>query len=347
MPLSCLDTRRHFLKQAGMAGVFWATPLFANVATQNSWNAVQLLKMNKAALRYNPQGWAAWQNDRQVVGWNPKTRGPTLSITKSLAALAVARAMGEGWLKIHEKITETFAEWRGDSRKSRLTVLMLLQQTSGLESGAMKLYNQKPADKGRAALALKVIDEPETVFRYGPANWEILAELLQRKLIARKSSLDEFMRSKVLKPLHLTSPRWRKDQRGVPYLSTGCELNAEELGRLGQSLILLLRGKNTAGIKAADFAEAIRPSAVNPMFGGGLWRNAPVPTITIEVESALNDAQNPPWRFGGLSKEQPADFVALIGSGGRRLFLWPGDHKIIARLGSSHSWSDREFLDVC
>ena len=348
MHLSHLETRRHFLKLAGMAGAFWAaSPLCAEVAAQNFWSAAQLLKINKAALRYNPQGWAAWQNGNQVTAWNAKVRGPALSITKSLAALAVARAMSEGWIKINEKVADTFTEWRSDSRKSRITVRMLLQQTSGLESGALKLYNQKPADKGRAALALRVVDEPETVFRYGPANWEILAELLQRKLISRKSSLDEFMRNKVLKPFQLSSPRWRKDPRGVPYLSTGSELTAEELGRLGKSLIQLLKGKSSAGIKATDFAEAIRPSGVNPMFGGGLWRNSPEPRITIEIEAALSDAQNPPWRFGGLSKKQPADFVALIGSSGRRLFLWPSDNKIIARLGASNSWSDREFLDVC
>lgn len=295
------------------------------------------------------RGWAAWSGGRRVAAWNPGAEGPVLSITKVLAALAAANAAGEGWLSPGEKVAATIPEWSGDVRKSRVTVLMLLQQTAGLEAGVAALY-RNPADKGRNAIALRAVDEPGSVFRYGPACWEVLAELMQRKLSARGESLEGFLQRAVMSPLGLGSPKWRSDGKGRFFLSTGAELSVGELGKLGRAIAGLLRGESAGGIDAGHFGTMTRPSALNPMFGGGLWRNIHARksgAVEIEAENVLDPPRGPEfWKSACLSRKHPADLVALIGSSGRRVFIWPSQDRVVARLGVAATWKDRPFLDA-
>lgn len=301
------------------------------------------------ARRHGGRGWAAWQERLRLQAWQAGAEGPALSITKSLAALAAAKAAGEGWLSERETVADTIREWRGDARKPRITVSMLLQQTAGLEAGVAALY-RNPADKGRNAVALRAVDEPGSVFRYGPACWEVLAELMQRKLAARGGSLESFLHRAVMSPLGLSSPKWRSDGKGRFFLSTGAELSVQELGKLGRAIAALLRGGSAGGIDAGHFAAMTRPSAVNPMFGGGLWRNVHARksgAMEIEVEDVLDPPRSSAfWSGACLSTKHPAELVALIGSSGRRVFIWPSQDKVLARLGVAATWKDRPFLEA-
>lgn len=303
--------------------------------------------VDSAAACCGARGWGVWQDGRLLTGANEGTAGPSLSITKSLAGLAVCRGMDEGWLDPAERAATTITEWAGDARKSRITVRMLLQQISGLDAGVIPLYRAHPADKGRTAVSLPCVDEPGSVFRYGPGHWELLGEILRRKLVSRRLTLRSFMDKAVLRPIGLRTANWRSDGNGNPYLSTGVEFTIGSLGRLGRTLVRLLSGENCDGFSATDYQNVIRPSAVNPMFGGGLWanRNAARGACAIEVEKHLNDPQSAGfWRGSCLSNRQPAELVALIGSNGKRLYLWPSRKLVIARLGASANWSDQHFL---
>lgn len=272
-----------------------------------------------------------------------------MSLTKVLGALAATKAAGEGWLSDSERVAQTIPEWRGDPRKSRITVAMLLQQTAGLEAGVAALY-RNPYDKGRAALALAVVDEPGSLFRYGPACWEVLAELMQRKLAARGETLEKFLHRAVMSPIGLGSPNWRSDKKGRFFLSTGAEMSVEELGRLGRTLAALLRGAGADGFDPGIFARMTRSSAANPMFGGGIWRNANARhagAYPIEIENALDPPRSPGfWSAACISHRQPASLAALVGSSGKRVFIWPAEGKVVARLGRSPAWKDGAFLDA-
>lgn len=311
------------------------------------WTASRLERADALAKRYGGKGWVAWKGGRQVAAWNPEARDQALSLTKCLAALAATKAMEEGWLSDQERAAAAIPEWQGDPRKMRITVSMLLQQTAGLEAGVAALY-RNPDDKGRAAVALRAVDEPGTVFRYGPASWELLAELMRRKLSGRGETLEKFLHRAVMRPIGLSSPDWRSDKKGRFFLSTGAEMTVSDLGRLGRTVGALLRGESTAGFDAAHFARMTRPSAVNPIFGGGIWRNSNAGSPgahVIEVEDAL-DPPRPAgfWQRACLSRDQPSGMVALVGSSGRRVFIWPGEDKVVARLGRASSWRDGPFL---
>ncbi len=129
---------------------------------------------------------------------------------------------------------------------------------------------------------------------------------------------------------------------------TGAELSVTDLGRLGRTLGGLLSGNDSAGIAAGDFKEMTKPSSANPIFGGGLWLNRYAGRgRPIEVEGALDPARGPGfWRGACLSNRQPSSMVALVGSGGRRVFIWPQSGQVVARLGFSGRWRDGPLLAV-
>ncbi|HEY8991373.1 MAG TPA: serine hydrolase, partial [Luteolibacter sp.] len=227
-------TRREWLKwaAAGAVGGFSGCAAAAGECCSGP--------VDQVAGCWSPKGWALWHGRSRVQASHPDAYGPTLSITKTLAGLAVTKAVAQGKVSLDEPLHETFPEWRGDAAKRQITPRMLLQQTSGLEGGAGPLYSAHPADKGRAALALRVVDAPGTQFRYGPSHWEVLAEFLQRRLGGEP--LEGYLHRSVLRPIGLRSPEWRTDGRGRCYLSTGAKMTVEDLGKLGRTLATLLRG---------------------------------------------------------------------------------------------------------
>lgn len=310
------------------------------------WDRDLLESADRVARARGGRAWGAWEGGRLRKSWRTHERGPALSITKSLACLACARAAGEGWLRADERVSDTISEWKGQGAKQVITVRMLLQMTAGLKEGASELYRRSIADKGKVAVALPLLDAPGSRFRYGPVCWEVLAELLHRKCVASGETLERFLHRSVMKPMRLSSPDWRSDQRGRFYLSTGTELTVTDLGRLGRTLGELLSGRDAAGISAGAFQAMARPSRANPMFGGGLWRNRRGGR-EIEIEDELDPPKGPDfWKGACLSRHQPASLVALVGSSGQRVFVWPTEGRVIARLGYSRNWEDGPLLRV-
>jgi CubicO group peptidase (beta-lactamase class C family) len=292
-------------------------------------------------------GFGVWQGGRLVDGRSLGQRMPSLSITKTIAALAVVRAMSERWLDPDAPLTGEFPEWRNHPAKRRITVRMLVNQSAGFTSGAAELYRRTLADKGRAAVALPLIDPPGEQFRYGPACWEVLAEWLRRRLVIRGGTFEQFM-ARHLRKLRITGLNWRSDAGGRIFLSTGAELSVDDLGTLGRTVARLARGNDIAGLDAAAFANLASPRSANPMHGAGMWWNRQARTRDahpVEPERTL-DGPRPPafWRHACLSPKADPAWLALLGSSGKRVYVLPAADLVVARFGRSHNWSDQEFL---
>jgi CubicO group peptidase (beta-lactamase class C family) len=293
-------------------------------------------------------GYGVWQGGRMIDSLNPGAELGSLSLTKSIAALALTRAVAEGWLSFDGSLTDVIPEWRDDAAKSRITVRMLVNQTAGFAPSPGPLYRGKIQDKGRVAIALPLVHAPGTRFRYGPACWEILAEVLHRKLSADGSTLEKFI-DRVTGRIGLSSRNWRKDGKGRYYLSTGAEYGVRELGKLGHTLGKLARGLNDAGLDAGIFRDLASPRGANPMFGAGIWwnRNASkAGAAAIEPERLLDGVHEPAfWSRACLSTRAAAGWLAVIGSGGKRVYVLPDKDIVIARLGRAYGWHDGALLD--
>ena len=338
----CLSTmnRRQWLELTGSAGL---AALLSGCASSSRPGRIN----PAAAERLGGEGYGIWQGGRWISGRNPARRLPSLSITKSLAALAVVRAAGEGWIELDRPLIDVIPEWRSDPGKRLVTVRMLVNQTAGFSSGVAELYRGKIRDKGKVAIALPLIDPPGERFRYGPASDEILAEVLRRYLREHGSTTENLLRE-VMGRIGISSPDWRKDLTEHYYLSTGAEFSVTDLGRLGQVAAKLANGENTAGLRSDVFRDLASPRTANPMVAAGIWwnRNASkAGAFSIEPERNLNAVRPPSfWQLACLASDIDPNWLAMVGSGGKRVYVLPSRDLVIARLDRSASWNDGGFL---
>jgi CubicO group peptidase (beta-lactamase class C family) len=332
--------RRQWLNQAGLAGLSAMMPACSSSPRLDEINAA-------AAERLGGEGYGIWKGGRWNGGRRPDGRMPSLSITKSLAALAVVRGTQEGWLQLDRPLDRVLPEWRADAEKRRITVRMLVNQSAGFPSGVANLYRGEIQNKGKIAIALPLVDAPGTRFRYGPASSEILAEILRRSLRARGSTTEAFLHD-MMREIGISSPDWRKDLTGNYYLSTGAQFSLKDLGKLGQVIAKLASGNDAAGLQSAVFLDLASPRGANPMVSAGIWWNrnaARKGALSIEPERNIDDVRPPSfWQLASLAADLNPEWLAIVGSGGKRIYVLPSQDLVIARLDRSTSWNDAEFL---
>jgi CubicO group peptidase (beta-lactamase class C family) len=269
-------------------------------------------------------------------------RGPALvqtprvfSITKSLVSIGMFRDSMAGGISIGRPVS------RGPARGVRLADL--LNQTSGLEPMSGEFYSDGLEDKQRVFRQMKPARNPRS-FVYGASHWEVLAEEIA---LVHGTPLGAWIRRFVpgAKPEILA--RWRRDGKGRMFFSTGARMSARELLPAAQAVLAGMgrgHGKWPSEIRSLLFSGTRQ----NEMYALGFWLNrlaASDGSREIDVENSLDPP--PPsafWRKGCLAKSAPCDLLAMIGSGGQRVYVVPSRGLVIIRFGSGARFSDAEFL---
>src|SRR5213078_75397 len=235
------------------------------------------------------------QNGRTIFehyanGGSAGGRWPIFSGTKSFWGIAALAAVHDGLFKLDDLVSDTITEWKGDPRKSRITIRELLSQTDGIE-GASRLQRASIRDRNTMAIRLPAVAEPGSAFIYGPSHLQIFSELLRRKLQDR--AITAYVESRVLNRLGLRHLNYKKDARGNPLLATGFELTAREWARLGE-LVLGQGNYHGRRIISADLLrEAFASSPANPSYGLTFWLNQQASTgREIDIERVLDL----PWK---------------------------------------------------
>ncbi len=282
-------------------------------------------------------------------GATPERTFLVMSITKNLAALAIFAARGEGLLSLDEPVSKTIPEWRGDSGKSTLTIRNLLDQTSGLATGYNTIYARGVRDKNRLAISLPLVAEPGTRFAYAPGNYELLEEILRRKLSARRTDPLTYLSAKILVPLGIHAvEEWRRDRKGNPFFSAGAKLSARDLAKIGEFIRNRGRVWILPTLPPSAFDGAFTGSAANAMYGLSFWLNANASRAgadPLSIEGTLGRSRSPEeWRHSSIANVAPADLLAMVGSGGERCYIVPSRKLVIVRFGKSANFSDVEFL---
>jgi CubicO group peptidase (beta-lactamase class C family) len=272
-----------------------------------------------------------------------------LSITKNLAALTVLAAQTGRLLTLDEPASKTLTEWRGSGPRSRITIRELLQQTSGLSDGYNAIYARGVRDKNKAALALSSVATPGSIFHYDPGNYELIEEILRRKLAARGTDPLSYLTAKILMPLGIRpSPDWRRDRKGNPFFSAGARLTARDLAKIGEFVRTRGRVWIVPILPSAVFNDAFAGSAANSMYGLSFWLNtnaARAGAAALSIEGTLGERFPPErWRGSCLSPVAPPDLIAMVGSGGQRCYVVPSRKLVVVRLGRGRSFEDAEML---
>ena len=289
------------------------------------------------------------QNGRTIFehyanGGSARGRWPIFSGTKSFWGIAALAATRDGLFKFDDLVSDTITEWKGDPRKSQITLRELLNQTDGIE-GASRLQRSSIRDRNAMAIRLSAVAEPGSAFIYGPSHLQIFSELLRRKL--KGHDVISYFEGRVSNRLGLGRLNYKKDARGNPLPATGFELTAREWARLGE--LILGRGSyhGRQVVPAALLREAFAGSQVNPSYGLTFWLNQQASTgREADMERMLDlrwqDAQ---WANVCICRDAPADMVVGLGSGYQRLFVIPSLEAIIVRQGSGGArFSDARFL---
>jgi CubicO group peptidase (beta-lactamase class C family) len=282
--------------------------------------------------------------ERYANGGSARGRWPIFSGTKSFWGIAALAAVHDGLFKLNDSVSDTITEWKGDPRKSQITIRQLLNQTDGIE-GASRLQRASMRDRNAVAIRLTTFAEPGSAFIYGPSHLQIFSELLRRKLNGRTTT--SYIEARVLNRLGLGRLKYKKDAHGNPLPATGFELTAREWARLGE--LVLGRGNyHGRQIVPADLLrEAFVGSRANPSYGLTFWLNEQSRKLSGETDmERMLDLpwQSAQWTDVCICKDAPADMVVALGSGYQRLFVIPSLKTIIVRQGSNARFSDAHFL---
>jgi CubicO group peptidase (beta-lactamase class C family) len=271
-------------------------------------------------------------------GLGPKTRLPGRSMAQCVTGLMIGQLVSDGRLRLDE--TAPVAAWQrsGDPRGA-ITVRQLLQMRSGLrhrdgpgmglESDTERmLYLDGRDDMAAYAEAQPMRAVAGQTFAYSAATPVILADLAARALApggsaeARRAAVAQYLGSRVLEPIGLTSMTADYDRAGTLIGSSMIHANAPDWALLGD---FLRRNGSVEGaqILPRRWIEFMRrPSPRNPGYGALLWLNAPQPPGQDEL-----------WPARASDK-----LFACRGEHGQYLIGSPDQLLTIVRMG----WSDGE-----
>ena len=258
------------------------------------------------------------------------------SITKSLVSIGVFRDAVAGGLTIGRPVSFPPA--------SGARFADLLNQVSGLQPMSAEFYSEGLEDKHRVLGALKPARRSRG-FVYGAAHWEVLAEEIA---LVSGTPLEAWIRRFVPGAGPEVLARWRRDGRGRMFLSTGARMSARELLPATQE-VLTGMGKGPGRWPAEVRSLLASGTRENEMYALGFWLNH-CASLGDAREINVEDSLDPPpparfWRKGCLAGSAPSDLLAMIGTGGQRVYIVPSQGLAIIRFGSGASFSDAEFLN--
>ena len=216
----------------------------------------------------------------------------TKSFSGVMAAAAIEDGLLSGW---DERVADTIDAWRGDPRKSRITVRHLLSLTSGLDAGdvgTVPTYAE--------AIAAPAVAEPGARFEYGPVPYQVFGELMRRKLAGRYPDPLAYLDARILGPIGARYDAWRRGADGMPRLPSGAAFRAAEWATFGD---LVRRHGLVDGqplLRADLLAELFVGSDVRPTYGLTWW-------LLVDLDRPAPGA--------------PARAVAAKGAGIQRLYV--------------------------
>lgn len=309
----------------------------SNVRSLTTIEPVALRASAKYSAQHRGLSFLLIQDGRVLFEQNADKPFRIYSGTKAFWNLAALAAAQDGLIKLDDRVADTIAEWRNDSRKSQITIRQLLDFTAGLEP-EFRLHELHRGDRDAVAVKAAAVASPGSAFIYGPSALQVFHRVLKSK----ESSPTRYLERRVLRPLRLGAQRYLPDSAANPLLASGFILSAKQWAKLGR--LVLDDGRPI--ISGASLQQCWIGSAANSMFAFGWWNNrAAVSGREVDVERTLDAPwQNQNWYDGCLCRDAPSDLVACIGSLHQRLYVVPSLRLIVVRHGSGGSFSDATFL---
>ena len=167
----------------------------------------------------------------------PDTAHIMNSVSKTFTATAVGFAIGEGLLKLDDKVVELFPESVPDSlqeRAGRITVRNLLTMNSGHGTDPTYAIRSGEGDWIKAFLEWPLEYEPGTCYCYNSLGTYLLSAAVQ-KVTGQK--VVDYLDTRLWQPLGIEKPFWQESPAGINTGGWGLYLHTEDMARMGLCLL--------------------------------------------------------------------------------------------------------------
>jgi len=149
---------------------------------------------------------AGYGHDAAGTPLTAETRLPAASVSKSMTAFAVLQLAETGRLGLDEPVTRYLPDFRlADPRGAKITVRMLLDQTSGMADSAFPdLRLPQPHTLAEAVTRLRdaeLADEPGARFHYHNPNYEVAARIVE---VVAGQPFADYLAGHLFRPLGMT-----------------------------------------------------------------------------------------------------------------------------------------------
>ncbi len=249
------------------------------------------------------------KNDEVVGQWyfgKPQAPIEAMSVTKSIAALAIGCLLHDGKIKsLDEPVFDFYPEWK-QGRKKLITVRQLLSHTSGLQANPSTEEIYASPDFVQLALAAELTSDPGEVFFYNNKAVNLLAGIVQK---ASGQRMDSYLDARIFAPMGIQDYRWDTDTVGNVQVMSGLRIQAMDLAKIGQMMAGdgVWQGKRL--LDSAWIAEmTAQPGQSQNMTCGLLWWLEHKQTGAM-VDASILDA----WRQGGVPAAYIAGAASLVG----------------------------------
>ncbi|WP_460441297.1 serine hydrolase domain-containing protein [Amycolatopsis stemonae] len=160
---------------------------------------------------------AGYGHDAAGTPITASTRLPIASLSKSMTAFAVLRLVEAGRVRLDDPVPRYLPEFRlADPRGARITVRMLLDQTSGMADSAFPdLTLPQPHTLAEATARLRdapLASEPGAEFHYHNPNYEVAARIVE---VVAGQPFADFLTEQVFRPLGMADSSTVDSPRGT------------------------------------------------------------------------------------------------------------------------------------
>ena len=248
--------------------------------------------------------------DGELVGqWQfTPARGPiqSMSITKSVLSLAVGTLIDQGKLRLEQPVHEFYPEWRSNEKRD-ITLLHLLNHTSGLEEGedSRPIYASKSFVD--AALRAELAHAPGTHYKYSNHGANLVSGIIGKVSGMRT---DRYVHKALFEPLGIREYTWLRDRAGQPQGLAGLHLLPRDLAKIGE-LVLgggMWQGRRVLGEEwvRRSTAELAPQQPTNKRLGLFFWLIADWTRVTVERDIVEG------WRRAGADEAFIAKVAPLV-----------------------------------
>jgi CubicO group peptidase (beta-lactamase class C family) len=193
-----------------------------------------------------------------------------MSCTKSIASLAIGRAIADGKIKgIDQPVSDFYPEMK-QGRKAAMTIRHLLSMTSGIQNTGTGMEVYAAPDMVRLAVAAELTTAPGAAFDYNNKSVNLLSGIIH---VATKQPLDDYVRDKFFQPMDIESWNWGRDDEGNASAMADLALYPEDFAKFG---LLVQQGGVWKGkpLVPADWIKQSEAQSqpYEPLYGLLWWR---------------------------------------------------------------------------